>query len=160
MPIIEEAITESEPSNSPAATIENVPSNSPMAEIETPFNVSACDLTTAINEAIQVLQDMPDDSSNVMNFSQVNDEWKVRAEVANLSLETTSFNNLFNEAIESFREDAMLTSALNEYLAPELEQTNSVALSRIDDELWPELDFSLFDLEPNDHSENDTNDVN
>lgn len=135
--------------------LENVSSDLPTPTVTTFSNVSAETLTTAMNDALEFIQDKSI-SSNSVNFSQyVDDDWIKRAETFDFNVNPSSINNLLNEAVENIRMNSLLTTTMDQYLAPEEEQSDSVALDPVDEEMWPVFDFSLFDLNPRNNVDDD-----
>lgn len=107
-------------------------------------DVSAEALTSAIDDALEVIQNACITSS--ANSFERNNDWVQRAELADFNLDPHSVTNLVNEAIENMQIDSALSTNMDQYLIP---QADSVALDPVDDGIWPEFDFSLFDLNPN-----------
>lgn len=114
--------------------------------------------SSIMNDVLEIIQS--DISNTTVNPSQPNidchgNDWIWRAETNDFGIDPNSATNLLNEAIENIRNDQLLSSAMGSYLVPENADSNSVALSPIDLEQWPEFDFSKFDNNPNDGNDTD-----
>lgn len=125
--------------------------------------VPIASLPVATDNVSKDFQSASASSSNIVTFvpttaNEATTNWVTQAESMRAGLDVHHVDNLVNEAIENIQQDAFLPSAMDRYL--NTDHRDSVALNPVEDDVWSEFDFSLFEVSSNNVLDANDDDAN